>query len=307
MVSYVLFKAVVSEHFMEYVEDYQGLEMEIRPSYNANQIVDGIYIFPHKFKEFSTTPFLYVNDMYEQYKACGDIRTVLQSAGETITNLLKKSIKIVDLDKSKDKIIMTLVNTKQNLEVLSEAPNREFNDLSIIYHLIVDFSDKGITSIIITNELAKLLNMDGVDLYNVAYENTKKMFPPTIISLSEKIKETLTKMGMPDMLAEVISMASSNGHEMYVVSNQMGFNGAISVVYEEVMEQLVKLIGDSFYLMPTSTNEMVAISAEENVNKLAFIVNESNILAPSTDEILSNQIYHYDKKSKKSSVATTSN
>ena len=61
------------------------------------------------------------------------------------------------MESAKDNIVFQLVNTEQNKALLEDAPNRAFQDLSIIYRWVVKVEDSGIQSTVVHNSLASSL------------------------------------------------------------------------------------------------------------------------------------------------------
>ena len=92
---------------------------------------------------------------------------------------------------------------------------------------------------------------------------------------------------------------------MYVISNDRGLNGAISMLYEDKLHGLAEEIGTDLYIMPSSVHEVIAVSSNMgDPNELAQMVAEINMDQVSLEERLSNQVYHYDKDLRKLSLAT---
>ncbi|NMC60782.1 MAG: threonine/serine exporter family protein, partial [Candidatus Methanofastidiosa archaeon] len=113
------------------------------------------------------------------------------------------------------------------------------------------------------------------------------------------------KDGMPAGIAEMMIGEVPPEQSMWVISNDRGINGAISMLYEDRLHGLAENLGTDLYIMPSSIHEVIAISASVgDPNELAQMVAEININQVALDERLSNQIYHYDKDLRKLSLAT---
>lgn len=65
--------------------------------------------------------------IYKQYYRRG--AETMQKAFQELPNVGQ----MVDFDQAKDNIVMVLINTEQNKSMLESVPNRQFQDLSIIY------------------------------------------------------------------------------------------------------------------------------------------------------------------------------
>ena len=309
MMNYELFKEVVAEKILSYMSpEFQNSRVDIRSVEKVNQKLDGLNIIPNDETGARVSPTIYVNKMYEHYKECNDLEAVLYDAAVSIEQGFEQapdSQRILDFEQAKDNIIMQLVNTEQNREMLDRLPHREFQDLSLIYRWLVDKNGEGIASSMVNYDLAERLGMTETDLFKAAVENTKRILPPTIKSMNDVIREMFTRDGMPAEIADMMIGDMPDERSMYVISNERGINGAASMLYEEGLQKLAQKLGSDLYIMPSSIHEVIVVSTNMgDPNSLAQMVAEINMDQVSLDERLSNQVYHYDKDLRKLSLAT---
>lgn len=308
MMNYELFKEVVAEKFMSYMApEFQNYSLDIHAVTKVNQTLDAMNIIPKGDSEWKVSPTLYINQMYKHYEDCGDLQEVLQKAAESMVQGLKHvpDQKSVDFENARNNIVMVLVNTEQNKDLLANVPHRPFQDLSIIYRWLVDQSQDGISSTIINDSLAERIGMTEEALYQLAVENTKLIFPPTVKSMNEVIRDMFAKDGMPENMADMMLGEMPDDRAMYVISNDSGINGAVSMLYENELHRLAERLGTDLYIMPSSIHETIAVSTNMgDPNSLAQMVSEINMDQVSLEERLSNQVYYYDKDLRKLSMAT---
>jgi hypothetical protein len=307
--NYDLFKEAVTEKFMSYMSaDLQDYSINVHTVTKVNQTLDALNIIPPENNEWKVSPTLYLNEMYKHYQECGDLQMVLQKAAESMVQGLKYAPyqkSVMDFENARDNIIMVLINTEQNKGLLDSIPNRPYQDLSIIYRWLVDQSHDGISSTIINDALAEKIGMKEEDLYQFAIENTKELFPPTVKSMNEVIRDMFAKDGMPEDMFEMMIDEMPDDRAMYVISNERGINGAVSMLYENELHRLAERLGTDLYIMPSSVHEVIAVSSHMgDPNTLALMVNEINMDQVTLEERLSNQVYHYDKDLRKLSMAT---
>ena len=113
------------------------------------------------------------------------------------------------------------------------------------------------------------------------------------------------KDGMPSEIADMMLGEMPPEQQMYVISNNKGINGAVSMLYEDGLHDLAEKLGSDLYIMPSSIHEVIAVSTDMgNPNELAAMVAEINMDQVALDERLSNQVYHYDKELRKVTLAT---
>ena len=310
MMEYEIFKGVVGEKFKEFLpEKYQNAQVEIRPVDKVNRTLDGLSIRVNELG-MNISPTIYVNHMYEDYVTTENLNATLERAAEGFMKAMeqKESINVNELTNAecaKDKIVFQLINTEQNKEMLANMPHREFKDLSVIYRMVVKIDGEGIASTPIHHGLAETLGFTEEQMFKLAAENTKRLLPPVIKSMNDVMRDIFMKDGMPPEIADMMLGEMPPEQQMYVISNNKGINGAVSMLYEDGLHDLAEKLGSDLYIMPSSIHEVIAVSTDlGNPNELAAMVAEINMDQVALDERLSNQVYHYDKDLRKVTLAT---
>lgn len=308
MMDYEIFKEVVAEKMPSYLPGgLKGREVMIHPVEKINQTLDGLILKLDGEKE-KVSPTIYVNDMYEHYKETGDLQSTLESAGRAMLRAMAKGMQVqkgLDFDNPEEKIVFQLINTEQNKEMLASVPHREWKDLSIIYRLVTNVDKEGIESAVVRDGLAEKLGLSEEQLFKLAVENTRNIFPPTVRSMNDVIRDMFVADGMPMEVADMMLGEVPADKMMYVISNDRGINGAISMLYEDQLHTLAEQLGSDLYILPSSIHETIAVSVDMgDPEELAQMVSEINMDQVSLQERLSNQVYHYDKDLRVLSMAT---
>jgi len=308
MMNYEIFKEVVAEKMPSYLPgELKGREVMIHPVDKINQTVDGLILKMDGENE-KVSPTIYLNDMYEHYKQFGDLQLTLQTVGEAMLKSMAKGVEVqqgLNFDNPEEKIVFQLINTEQNKDMLAHVPHREWKDLSIIYRLVTNVDKDGIESAVVRDGLAEKLGLTEEQLFKHAVENTRNIFPPTVRSMNDVMKEIFMADGMPIESVEMILGEVPADIMMYVISNDRGINGAISMLYEDQLHTLAEQLGTDLYILPSSIHETIAVSVDMgDPEELAQMVSEINMDQVSLQERLSNQVYHYDKDLRVLSMAT---
>ena len=307
MMNYEIFKEVVAEKFMDYMpEKYQGMRLRVEPVNKVNKVLDGITLVGSEAGR-SVSPTLYINHMYEHYLETENLQEVLQSAARRMDMAFKEMPEVgdVNLESAKDNIVFQVINTLQNEDMLRDMPHREFQDLSIIYRWVVKVDENGIQSSAIRNNLAEQLGMNEEQLFKCAVENTRRIFPPTVKSMNDVIREMFISDGMPAEVADMMIGEMPEDKMMWVISNDRGINGAGSMLYEDNLHKLAMKLETDLYILPSSVHECIAVSANMgDPYELAEMVNEINMGQVALEDRLSNQVYHYDKDARRLTLAT---
>ena len=231
------------------------------------------------------------------------------AAGDLMIRALAQKPPVVDADSlyrdANEKVVFQLVNTEQNRSFLEQVPHREFQDLSIIYKVVVNVDDRGIQSTNVTNSLAKRLGMNEEQLFKCAAENTRRIFPPKLRSMNDVMKDMFLRDGMPEEIAEMMISEVPPEQTLWVISNDRGINGAVTMLYENELHELAENLESDLYILPSSVHEVLAVSTElTEPEELAQMVAEVNMQEVALEERLSNQVYHYDKDLRKLTLAT---
>ena len=91
---------------------------------------------------------------------------------------------------------------------------------------------------------------------------------------------------------------------IYVVTNQRGTFGATMILFPDILKVISEFYGDDLYILPSSIHEILVLpKCSDNVEKLKITVREVNELCVEQKELLSNQVYLYQRNSGKVEIA----
>lgn len=210
----------------------------------------------------------------------------------------------LDFNNVKDKIIMTVVNTEKNREMLAGMPHKNREDLSLIYKVSLGNDEMGMATIAIKNEHMEAWGVTAEEIHNFAMENSKELLPVTVQSMNEIMREMFGRDGMPDEMAELMFEEMPTNQQMYVISNQSKINGAAAMFYEDALSGLADQMGTDLFILPSSVHEVIAVSADMGTpESLAEMVREVNGGEVAAEEQLSDHVYRYDAVARSISLA----
>lgn len=291
MMNYETFKKQVLEQFPNYLSNnLKDYEIRIYPVKKVNTILDGILLVAPNQGNLSIGSIIYINDMYEDYSKGYNFQDIMKRYSEILGNYnqdVPAMIKNLDKSDKETKIVMMLVNTEQNKEMLKEVPHREILDLSIVYRYVVSI-DEGVSSAVINNSFMKNLNMTEEQLYKMAVINTKRLFQPMVTPLSKLLNEK-------QVLEKPV---------WYAITNKDFYYGATSILYDDILNNLAEMVKSDLYILPSSIQEVIAVPVQgENLDELRNLVESANRDCVKLEEILSNQVYYYSRNLRKLSIA----
>jgi hypothetical protein len=87
---------------------------------------------------------------------------------------------------------------------------------------------------------------------------------------------------------------------MYVLTNEAGTLGAAALYYPDVKEKAAELMGSGYYVLPSSIHEVILVpdTIDHDVRDLCDMVKQANRSFVEPKDVLSDNVYHYDKDSR---------
>lgn len=308
MMNFETFKGVVETELVNFLPDsMKDGKVEFSKVPKVNRELDAVTIVFEGDKE-NISPTLYLQDMYARYEQTENLPEVMAEFAAAFLESRERSEEIykkLDLANCKDRIIFQLINAEQNKGLLAEVPYRPFQDLAIIYRVVVEEKEGILASSIITNKVADALGMKEAELFELAAENTKRINPVKVIGMSEMLRGSLFDMGADEEDVDLMMPYHPDEEVMFVITNERNTNGAISMIYEDELHELSELIRDDLYILPSSIHEVLAVAASSQTPEmLADMVYTINMAQVNLEDRLSNQVYHYDRNARTLTLAT---
>jgi len=318
--NYQEFKDYIAEHVKDYLsEKYQGADVKMTEVCKNNNLkLDGLNI---SLPEENVSPNIYMNSFYEEFGAGRSMEEILKEIAKIRdAHGVRKNLSIEDFlnfEKMKNNIIFHVVGTKENESRLSDMPYRLENDMAIIYRIMAKKTADGVVTTQITNQMMERLGVDESKLYEAALENTQREFPATFRPMNEVMKEIMQRdfmdMGFntlsdnDDMELFLEALFQESMEEMqeerlplFVLSNDRGINGAAALFYPDMKEQIADQMNGDYFVLPSSVHEVLIVpnNGVTDYQELKDMVNEVNQTQVAPDEVLTGEVYSYDRESK---------
>lgn len=303
MLSYEEFKEKVIQDFTSYVgPEYENYVLNVQRVNKVNRILDGISLI-HPDRHSQIVPTIYINDIYESYKKSENYEYEMTQAAKTMRVAMKKGetmLPPIDYKKAENKIVYQIISTRDNSSFLKEVPHREILDMSIIYRWIVNVDSKGISSVVVHNELAEAMGLDENDLYKMACKNTARILPVSIDSMSNILRNRAIANGFMDDNSDSNDTGMDFDNKFLIMTNTSGFMGASTMLYDGVLDEVSKKVGGNFYIVPSSINELIIIADDGVISAdvLLGMVIDINRNELDTSEKLTDNVYYYDAENK---------
>ncbi len=302
LLDYEEFKERVMNEFIDYLpERYSDCVLELHQVPKLNEVLTGIAIKPREPCKAFIAPTFYMERLYAQYEESGSFEQTMSEQAVYLEESIKfipKNILSLDFSKVRKKIVFQIVNTADNIEMLLKCPHRNFEDLSVVYRAITGISNSGVSGFLITNDIAEVEGLTEEELYDCAYENTKKLFPFKSERIEVIMRRLMRRWGADeDEIKEAFPGYTKTPlrERIYVVSNRHDFFGANALLYSDVIGEVAAKIGTDCYILPSSVHDLIILSTETyyKENRLANIVKTTNNESVRPQERLSDSVYMY--------------
>lgn len=211
-----------------------------------------------------------------------------------------------DFEQVKDKIFYKLINYDRNLDMLKDIPHIPYLDLAITFHVMVMRDEKGQSTCPITHDYRKKWGKDIGTLYALAAENTPRWFPASIESMNQVMEEMMDAYQEDNDMGfgQELFFYDQKDIPLYVMCNLYGINGAMVILYPELLNDFSSIVESDLVLLPSSVHEVLLLPYYDklDIKRLKEMVGHINRTEVSDADILSDNVYWYDRENDKISI-----
>ena len=119
---------------------------------------------------------------------------------------------LMDYENMKEKLSVEVISADANADLLANVPHDRMEDLAVVYRFVMESSEDGRASILVTNNL---MDRMGVPMNSSAdaLENSPEIRPVVIMGMNEVMKEMIDPevyemFGIPDDAEETMYVAT---------------------------------------------------------------------------------------------------
>ena len=268
------------------------ISIQVNPKINGNQTAIQI-----RRPGEMVIPNIYLAEYYEEFQQHLDLNQSIQMLYEEYLSSQNSKKPNLDLDGAIDKLFLTTINTDMNTELLKQVPSKQILDLSIIVRVLVSIDKESINTTLVTHDMMNHLHLTEQQLFEYAERNTRNIFPLTIEPINFIVGNILEDFFM--------SLFGIPPVPMFVISNESRNHGAGSLfVYPDTLETVYQKLGGDYYILPSSIHDLIAVpkSCCDDPTALKEIVGSINSNEVLPEEVLSNNVYHYDSASRQLAI-----
>ena len=267
--------------------------------------------FKEQFKEALTirpeNSNIAVNlNMSKYFEACEketDFGTIVEKAVDAIEDGLKHQPvldvdALTDYEQMKDKLVMEVVSSKINENVLKNIPHKELEDMAVVYRFVLNSKEDGRETILVTNQMLETMDITPEQLHTDAMKNAPELKPAVIKGMSEVIAEMMGKS--PEDLTDMGMSMDPSDEQMFVATVPDKIHGAGVIAYQNFMDQAAERVGGDFFILPSSIHEVLLVPDNGiiSLGDLKAMVKDVNATQVAPEDKLTDSVYHYDSKDK---------
>lgn len=239
----------------------------------------------------SCAPTVYLEGIVAQDDE-GAIKEIARKAREELKETHFASDRMLDWENIKNRVCYRLVNWDRNAKKLEIVPHKRFLDLAVTYAVVIDLDGKGeMGAYEISNEHLERMGRSVEDIEAVAAQNTPRLLPARAIGLSQVILGDIM-----DGHEHGSGTFDVGGEPMVACTNSGKHYGASVVLYDGLLAELAKQMGDDLFIIPSSVHEVIALPMsffEETrlIRESIMQINASDVI--NETEYLSDNLYIY--------------
>lgn len=251
------------------------------------------------------TPVVCLKEFYEDYKNGKALDEVLDELYNTFkvgveqSEKLKNQMNLLrDSNYVKDNVMAKVVSLKDN-PYLTDKLYTADEDLGIayIYYIDVDAGECGSGSCVLSEEIYSDLDFNKKELHELAMKHTEE-------------KENAILLGMQDVIARMMGAdfgetnllkdknKNVEDEKMFILTNESKTNGAITILYKDVIRDVADRLNKDIFIIPSSIHEVIIVPKKDESDdrdRLTGMLREVNGASVPDNEVLSNDLFEYTR------------
>ena len=226
-----------------------------------------------KQTDSNLAPTIYLEEFYQKYLQGQQVPDLADSICSIYQEIrVKKTCdcqNLFDFNHVKEHIVYKLIRRDANEELLKQIPYEPFLDLAVVYYIQIDNTRFGSAAIQIRNEHLRYWRVEKEEIRRLAGKNTPRIYPVQI--------------------QQIVRF-------MYVATNEQCSLGAAVMRYPDFREKVRRMIGEGFYILPSSIHEVILVPESFGMEpeRMQEMVKEINQIGVAPEEVLSDSVYYFD-------------
>lgn len=249
-------------------------------------------------------PTIYLEDFYKEYQKEKEISQIILDiirAYDKVRRHQKIDMDFFsDYERAKERVCFKLIHYGRNRELLQQIPHIPYLNLAIVFYYAYENAALGKGTILIRHSQKEQWGISVEELYKVAMENTRRLFPPRVVNIREVLSDILGGEGTGEDQS-----FCPNGNEipMYVLTNPDKILGAAGLLYSDQLKKVADRLQSNLFILPSSVHEVILLpDCGEKPDTLRSMVVEVNGTQLAGEEVLSDSVYYYDRSCERTEI-----
>ena len=294
------FIEIVKEELPDFLpeEVYKDLTIDdVEVSKMNDQKLHGLTFRP---RGSDAAPTLYVDDLYERHQNGEDLGFLLIDLAERYEAARNAPVPPdidINWEKVRDNLSLRLLEKNRNIDFLSNMPYADVgNGLALIVDINMPGDMDGDWRIAVNHGVMEALKVDKETLFFTAMDDALVNDPPVLNDMTQ----ALFSPDKDNLLDRLDPLEPADIGGMYVLTTETANLGAAALYYPDVKEKAAELLGSGYYVLPSSTHEVILVpdTAGHNEKDLCDMVKQANRTVVEPKDVLSDSVYHYDRDSR---------
>ena len=268
-------------------------------------------------------PTIYLERFYEDYLEGRALEDILEDFlelydGQEMMGLPDFAF-FHDYEQVKEKLSVKLISRKKNKGMLKEMPSKNFLDMAVVFYCLVESAHAGTAAVVIKNSHMKKWGVSVDQLYEDALKNAERMLPGNIRTMEELLSQMVLEEDASawecrqeesedfpklDGFVEKNKEQGVRGIPLLILTNTRRYLGASCILYKGLLGRVAREMGRNLYILPSSIHEVILLPENhvQSAHRLIRMVTEVNRTQLEAEEVLSDSVYYFDRKTGEISI-----
>ena len=288
----------IKNHIREYLPaDYQDAKITLEKVTKGNdRTLTGLII---RKDDETVAPSIYLEHYEEQFGKGRPMDDIMKEIAQIkMENSLELPIDVrglEDYETARPLLAVRLCDPEKNQKYLKDKPHTACGELAATYRIQIMEDSSGTASAVVTNDMLNLWGITPEQLHHdtVAAENARN--PVCLYTMDDVMSEIMLSV-KPENLFEQTEPLESEMMPMYILTNHNKVNGAGVLARDGVLDKIGELLGSDFYVLPSSTHEVILVPDNGNMQtkELEDTVKEINATQVAPEDLLSDKVQYYE-------------
>lgn len=270
---------------------------------NNGRKLDGITLQPPTGQNVGCT--IYVQYMYEAFLRGDSLDEVIFKARASLLNGEQEhqiDVRKISRENADNCLYAVVINAPANQELLQDTPHRIIEDLAVVARYRMQVPG-GEGSFIVRNNHLSLLQLTKDEVIAKAMANVEK--EAMVCESMSQVISGMLENGDGELLMD--ELIPSDEDVMYVLSNPQKVYGANVLASKDKIVAAMEQIGEDCYILSSSLHEVILVpkSKADSLEALQEMVKSVNDTEVAPEEVLSDNVYELNPRTKRLQIAGT--